>query len=197
MNPILVWIGKSSGIAGLIMSAGMSMAQPLAPQSQEENTNRVGGDITPPIQLTPGGLIGPPDVCAATCAKKGNCQSWTLVTKTSMCWLKGSIPQAKSDDCCTSGVIAREVESNTDRPGSDIAEIAGGPVNQPGGAKCQAACEANSRCKAWTFVMPKKFSPNIVSYGKCYLKSPVPAARTDKCCVSGVVDRRDPPANPK
>ena len=188
--------GPVVGILTLLLTVGGSIAQPLAPQSLEENTNRKGDDIKS-VQMVSGGFNNPPNDCAALCAKTDGCQAWTLVKNNSVCWIKRSIPPATPDACCTSGVIPRAIESNTDRPGSDITELVGGPVNKSGVEKCQAACQANSTCGAWTFVKPQVSSSKIVAYGKCYLKSPVPAARTDSCCVSGVMFRGIPQPPPK
>jgi hypothetical protein len=47
---------------------------------------------------------------------------------------------------------------------------------------CQEACLADQRCKAWTFVRMGTLGP----LASCWLKSQVPEARPDPCCVSGV-----------
>ena len=46
---------------------------------------------------------------------------------------------------------------------------------------CEAACKAEMRCAAWTYVKPAVISPNA----RCCLKSVIPAASDNACCVSG------------
>src|SRR5262245_58910790 len=61
-------------------------------------------------------------------------------------------------------------QSNTDRPGGDVAA-----VYVKNASECQSACSRNSRCAAWTFVKRD---------GHCMLKNPAPEARSDNCCDS-------------
>jgi PAN domain-containing protein len=49
-------------------------------------------------------------------------------------------------------------------------------------AQCAAACERDSRCRAWAFSYPATESPNA----QCWLKSRVTARTVAPCCVSGV-----------
>jgi hypothetical protein len=49
-------------------------------------------------------------------------------------------------------------------------------------AQCAAACERDSRCRAWAFSYPATESPNA----QCWLKSRVTARTAAPCCVSGV-----------
>ena len=64
--------------------------------------------------------------------------------------------------------------------GNDYREIAySGPGN--GWQTCKASCDADRKCKAWTYVEPGR-----TPYGECFLKSPVPQASTSECCISGV-----------
>lgn len=49
-------------------------------------------------------------------------------------------------------------------------------------AQCAAACERDSRCRAWAFSYPATESPNA----QCWLKSRVTARIPASCCVSGV-----------
>jgi len=53
----------------------------------------------------------------------------------------------------------------------------------PSGQACKAACEADSRCRAWTYVRPGYHGPNA----RCYLKERVRTPRRKPCCISGVV----------
>jgi hypothetical protein len=46
---------------------------------------------------------------------------------------------------------------------------------------CEAACKAETKCAAWTYVRPAVISPNA----RCCMKSVIPAASDNTCCVSG------------
>ncbi len=69
---------------------------------------------------------------------------------------------------------------NTDLPGNDYRsfDLARGQTV----ATCQAACEGDNRCVAWTFVVP-----GSTDHGICYLKDRVPEAGPGECCTSGVI----------
>jgi hypothetical protein len=73
------------------------------------------------------------------------------------------------------------VETGVNRPGQDYknfdlaASIAGFDP-------CKSACESDANCKAWTFVKPGVQGPKA----RCWLKSGVPPATPNGCCVSGV-----------
>lgn len=72
--------------------------------------------------------------------------------------------------------------TNIDLPGSDYRSFdlsAGQDVST-----CQAACEDEDRCRAWTFVVP-----GSTDHGICYLKDNVPDAGPGECCVSGIIGR--------
>ena len=81
--------------------------------------------------------------------------------------------------------INAPMEANTDRPGGDFTNfdiqpsIAGlGTIE----AACQNACVNNSSCRAWTLVKPGIQGPTA----RCWLKSSVPAKRSNGCCTSGI-----------
>jgi hypothetical protein len=48
--------------------------------------------------------------------------------------------------------------------------------------QCRAACEADARCQAWTYVKPGFHGPAA----RCWLKTVVPQLRAHACCISGV-----------
>ncbi|RWM38868.1 PAN domain-containing protein [Mesorhizobium sp.] len=79
-------------------------------------------------------------------------------------------------------------ETGVDRPGYDYdrfdleATIAGfGP--------CKSACEADTNCKAWTYVKSGVQGPKAI----CWLKSAVPPPTPNGCCVSGAKAEAAPP----
>jgi hypothetical protein len=71
------------------------------------------------------------------------------------------------------------VEPNVDRPGGDYHnfDIRGGPE------ACRSACSNSRSCAAWTFVRPNVQGPSA----RCWLKTSVPPANSNSCCVSGVM----------
>jgi hypothetical protein len=46
---------------------------------------------------------------------------------------------------------------------------------------CETDCKADTKCAAWTYVKPGVISPNA----RCCMKSVIPAASDNTCCVSG------------
>lgn len=76
-------------------------------------------------------------------------------------------------------------ENNIDRPGQDFSsfwiskEIE--MFTAPG--KCESACRNNQKCMSFTYVKPGIQGEDA----RCYLKSGVPTATQNNCCVSGIV----------
>ncbi|MCZ7641582.1 MAG: PAN domain-containing protein [Pseudorhodoplanes sp.] len=77
-------------------------------------------------------------------------------------------------------------EFNVDRLGGDYAALC---VRNH--EECAWQCSRDGRCRAWTAL---KYSVPRGQHGQqcdramtCYLKSTVPAARADSCCISGVM----------
>ena len=81
-------------------------------------------------------------------------------TTAATCWLKNQVPPRIEDKCCVSGVR-----------GAGVIEPRSGPIEYSidrlrrrlpqfrhrrptAGAACKAACEAENRCRAWTYVRP-------------------------------------------
>jgi hypothetical protein len=137
---------------------------------------------------------GDPAVCAARCERDKSCRSWSFAFPSAsgeqaMCWLKREVvPRAKAN-CCVSGVRGAgviepalgEAEYSIDRIGGDYRSFET-PLD-PRGKACAAACKADSRCRAWTYLRP--------GYGtaaaQCFLKNTIKPPSRSPCCVSGVV----------
>ena len=70
-------------------------------------------------------------------------------------------------------------EMNTDRPGGDYRSFA----TDPGATfeVCRSACQNESRCRAWSFVVPTSAG----GAGHCWLKEIVPAGRPNPRVISG------------
>ena len=150
--------------------------------AMEQNTDRAGSDYSN-VTLPSG---SGPAQCESLCnADPGHCKAWTFVKPgvqdvNPRCWLKNAVPPKTSNNCCVSGVRVPPIESNTDRPGGDYAN-----VTLPGGSNpqsCSALCDADGTCKAWTFVKAGVQAANP----RCWLKNGVPAPRSADCCTSGV-----------
>jgi hypothetical protein len=71
----------------------------------EPNIDRPGGDYTN-ITLPPGSVS---QVCLNLCSADAPCKAWTYVkpgvqAPNPRCWLKNTVPEARANSCCTSGV---------------------------------------------------------------------------------------------
>jgi hypothetical protein len=137
---------------------------------------------------------GDPTVCAARCEHDARCRAWSFsYPRTSnalaTCWLKNQVPPRVEDKCCVSGVSGAGVieprqgptEYSIDRVGGDYRYF--DPPADPVGATCKAVCEAESRCRAWTYVRAGYITP----FPRCYLKDKITRPRHKPCCLSGVV----------
>jgi PAN domain len=137
---------------------------------------------------------GDPAACAATCEHDARCRAWAFsypVTEhaDAMCWLKSEVTKRIARTCCISGVRGAGVteprtgatEFSIDRLGGDYrnVELAADPT----GAACKSACEAEGRCRAWTYVRPGYVGPTA----RCLLKDRITPPRRKPCCISGVV----------
>ena len=83
----------------------------------------------------------------------------------------------------SSGSAALEV--NVDRPGSDYRSF---DLGAPSPESCRDTCMVEPQCVAFTYVNPGVQGPSA----RCWLKSAVPNAQPNACCVSGV--KNAPPA---
>jgi 1-phosphatidylinositol phosphodiesterase len=165
----------------LVLTLGLSaagFAQPLL----EEDTDRPGNDIRR-IDLEE----EKPELCRAACMKEPACNAFTYVRPMHQgdhprCFLKTVAPAPILKGCCVSGLrspLPVGMEEHTDRPGSDLK---GFDLAAPRPELCRDACNAQPACKAYTYVRPAGQG----SSPRCYLKSEVPSAMPDLCCVSGV-----------
>jgi len=137
---------------------------------------------------------GDPAVCAARCERDARCRAWSFsyprtLSVVAACRLKSRVPPRVEDTCCVSGVRGAGVieprrgpiEYSIDRTGGDYRHFDVAP--DPAGSPCKAACEAEARCRAWTYVRPGYIGPAAA----CYLKSRITRPRHKPCCISGVV----------
>ena len=137
---------------------------------------------------------GDPALCAAHCERDSRCRAWSFSyprtkRKLATCWLKKKLPSRVPDVCCVSGVRGAgviqprrgAVEYSIDRHGGDYTTFK--TTADPAGAPCQTACEADRRCRAWTYARPGYLGKSA----RCYLKSKIPRPHRKPCCISGVV----------
>ncbi len=151
--------------------------------------DRPGGDyISIPIRS------GDPAACALACDRDKKCLAWTFsypatVGNAAVCWLKDEVRSPVPNSCCVSGVRGSGVieprvgaiEYSIDRTGGDYRNVELPPTAPV--AACQAACEADGRCRAWTYLRPGYIGPAA----RCFLKDRIMPPRRKPCCVSGVV----------
>jgi hypothetical protein len=77
------------------------------------------------------------------------------------------------------GASTVTIETSTNRPGEDYRNF---ELSEPRPELCQAECAGDPKCKAFTYVRPGLQGPRA----RCWLKSTVPPAAPNPCCVSGV-----------
>lgn len=169
--------------------AAMSFAV-LAPAHAQVGFDRPGGDYAsfPVTSADPGS-------CAERCEREGRCRAWSFayprtVTPVATCWLKSRVTARKEDSCCVSGVKGAgvldrkgsgQIEFSIDRTGGDYRSVE--VKDDPTGAVCGATCEAEQKCRAWTYVRPGYLGASA----RCFLKERITRPRHKPCCVSGVV----------
>jgi hypothetical protein len=129
-----------------------------------------------------------PFTCRNSCGGDTRCQAWAWVKPgvqgpNAQCWLKDRVPKMVKNDCCSSGprrsISARDLkaEDHTDRPGADYKNFM---IDNWAG--CEATCNDEGRCVAWTYARPGLQGPR----GHCWLKTAVPHPVENKQTVSGV-----------
>ncbi len=176
--PIRAWAALALAV---LVSAGQAHAQ--------SGFDRRGGDYLR-FEIR----NGDPAVCATRCERDARCDAWSFSyprteNAVAVCWLKNTVPPRVEDKCCVSGVRGAGVieprkgpiEYSIDRLGGDYRNLDVTP--DPAGAPCKAACEAENKCRAWTYVRPGYIGPTA----RCYLKDKIARPRLKPCCISGVI----------
>ncbi len=172
-------------VAAVLLVACVLGAGAAYPQS---GYDRPGGDYS--SASVPN---GDPAACAARCDRDNRCRAWSFSYPTAsgtpaMCWLKKEVVPPVEANCCVSGVRGAGViephgaiEYSIDRYGGDYRSFE--TTADPKGKACADACQAENRCRAWTYRRP--------GYGvtapHCYLKDTIKPPRRRPCCISGVV----------
>ena len=176
--PIRIWMALALSVFALANSA----------QAQNGYDRRGGDYLRFEIRS------GDPADCATRCEQDSRCHAWSFSyprteNATAACWLKNRVAPRVEDKCCVTGVRGAgvveprkgPVEYSIDRLGGDYRNFELPPDSA--GAPCRAACEAENKCRAWTYVRPGYISPTA----RCYLKDRLTRPRQKPCCISGVV----------
>lgn len=151
--------------------------------------DRPGGDYSSaPVRS------GDPATCAARCDRDNRCRAWSFsypgtAAREATCRLKNAVTPLKEDTCCVSGVRGAALlepktgpaEFSTDRLGGDYRSF--DVATDASGASCAKACQADNKCRAFTYVRPGYGSASA----RCYLKDRITRPRRKPCCISGVV----------
>jgi hypothetical protein len=151
--------------------------------------DRPGGDYSElPVRS------GDPAVCAARCEREQRCTAWSFsyprtVAANSLCWLKSKVTPRVENGCCISSVKGAGVmeprsgatEFSIDRAGGDYKSFETPP--DATGKPCREACEAEQRCRTWTYMRPGYDGPPA----RCFLKDRLTRPRHTPCCLSGVL----------
>ncbi len=137
---------------------------------------------------------GDPAACASRCEREGRCRAWSFSYPRTMgtlavCWLKSEVTPRVENSCCISNVRGAgvveprvgEAEFSIDRLGGDYRNFEVAP--DANGRSCQAACEGENKCRAWTYLRPGYAG----TAARCFLKNQIKPPRRKPCCISGVV----------
>lgn len=160
-----------------------------APARAQLGFDRPGGDYATVTIRS-----GDPAACAARCERDARCRAWTFSYPrtervAATCWLKNRVTPRVENSCCISGVRGAslvepeigDVEYGIDRFGGDYRNIEVKP--HPDGEPCAQACQADGKCRAWTYVRPGYIGPSA----RCFLKDRIKPPRKRPCCISGVL----------
>ncbi|MCB2063318.1 MAG: PAN domain-containing protein [Novosphingobium sp.] len=124
-------------------------------------------------------------------AKYGYCDNSPSRTSTGSPWSRrgGFAPSSSSGSAASTATAtgSSQVRASNrynigiNRPGGDYYSF---PLSRASATLCRQACDADARCRAWTYVKP---GVQDRTRAKCWLKSRAPAPKKDNCCTSGVV----------
>ena len=151
--------------------------------------DRPGGDYASTPSRT-----GDPAQCAARCERDSRCRAWAFSypmteNPNAICWLKSRVTPRLAAPCCVSGVRGAGIIELSPGPIEFAIDRSGGDYRHfelpadPTGKSCQAACEGEETCRAWTYARPGYLAPAAL----CYLKNRITRPQRRPCCVSGVV----------
>lgn len=144
--------------------------------------------------------------CQTDCANNGNCKGFSWIqagTYTprdpAMCYLVSAITgrtAARGHYSAVKiaggggtptpvvGANGFTAEDGTNRHGSDYKSF---DLAQPNYALCRDACVGDANCRAYTYLKP---GAQGQANGRCFLKSEIPPAQPNACCISGFNSQR-------
>lgn len=178
-------IGSGVRVGVAIATLVMMSIQPARAQV---GFDRPGSDYTHSSVAS-----GDPADCAMQCERDRRCRAWSFnypsdVMSSAVCWLKNNVPPSQANKCCVSGVRGAGVieprteaaEMSTDRFGGDYRNFdlkAGDDEDD-----CKQACEADNKCRAWTYSR----AGYVGKAPHCFLKSQVKPPHRRPGFTSGV-----------
>jgi hypothetical protein len=173
----------------LMLVAALAGVLLCAPARAQVGYDRPGGDYASAAVRS-----GDPVICPVRCERDSHCRAWAFSypgthALPAMCWLKNKVPPRVANLCCVSGVRGAgvvepaigAVEFGIDRVGGDYRSFELPP--DPTGASCRRACEAEGKCRAWTYLRQGYAGPAA----RCFLKVRITRPQRAPCCLSGVV----------
>lgn len=161
-----------------------------APSARAQTAfDRPGGDYySAPV------TTGDPEDCALLCERDRRCRSWSFSYPdveggSAVCWLKNAVPPRVPANCCISGVRGagviepriEGVETSIDRPGGDLRNFE--MKAEDGEEACKAACNADNKCRAFTYARPGYTTREA----RCFLKKDIKPPSKKAGFISGVV----------
>ena len=175
--------------ACLVTLAFVAAFAPARHAAAQANFDRPGSDYqSAPV------TSGDPADCALACERDRRCRAWSFNYPTysaagAVCWLKGTVPARVQDECCVSGVRGagvveprnRAVETSIDRAGGDFRSFE--LKTSDSDEVCKAACNAENKCRAWTFAR----AGYVGKEPHCFLKKEIKPPRHKAGYSSGVV----------
>ena len=173
----------------LWLLGGLLLVSTSMPASAQVSFDRPGGDYSSNPSRS-----ADPAQCAARCERDSRCRAWAFSypmteNANALCWLKSRVTPRVAASCCVSGVRGAGIIDLNFGPIEFAIDRAGGDYRQfelpqdPTGKSCQAACEGEEACRAWTYVRPGYLG----AVALCYLKNRITRPERRPCCVSGVV----------
>jgi len=176
-------------LLALILAVTAIEVTGIQPAHAQANFDRPGSDYSR-VPLP----SGDPAVCALQCERDRKCHAWSfnypaVSDDGAVCWLKNSVPARVESNCCVSGVRGAGVveprtsayEVETDRQGGDYKTVE--VATDAKGETCKAVCDADNKCRAWTYARPGYIGKSA----RCFLKDHVKPPRRKPGFISGVV----------
>lgn len=188
-----VYALKALKVSLVLLAALLWISVPaVRPACAQVNFDRPGADyLRVPLRS------GDPVDCGLACERDRRCRAWSFSypnerSETAICWLKNAVPPRIANRCCVSGVrgagvIERRigpVETSTDRSGGDYRNFEIRKDERADADQvCRHACDADSKCRAWTYAR----SGYAGKAARCFLKKEIKPPHRRPGFTSGVI----------